>query len=93
MNVGILGLGLIGGSLARAYAKAGHRVFACEKDTSILGFACLDVFCTISVLLWPSVQSHNIDFLAVELHSEMTSTVCYHAVGLFAYYLLYDLDG
>lgn len=39
MTVGILGLGLIGGSLARAYAKAGHRVLACEKDCSILGFA------------------------------------------------------
>ena len=39
MTVGILGLGLIGGSLARAYAKAGHRVLACEKDESILGFA------------------------------------------------------
>lgn len=39
MNVGVLGLGLIGGSLARAYAKAGHTVFACEKDTSILTFA------------------------------------------------------
>ena len=39
MNVGILGLGLIGGSLARAYAKAGHTVFACEQDETILGFA------------------------------------------------------
>lgn len=39
MNVGILGLGLIGGSLARAYAKAGHNVYACERDTSILEFA------------------------------------------------------
>lgn len=39
MKVGILGLGLIGGSLARAYAKAGHEVFACEKDESVLGFA------------------------------------------------------
>ena len=28
MNVGILGLGLIGGSLARAYTKAGHYVMA-----------------------------------------------------------------
>jgi len=41
MNVGILGLGLIGGSLARAYAKAGHTVFAAEKDPSILDFATL----------------------------------------------------
>ena len=39
MIVGILGLGLIGGSLARAYAKSGHTVLACEKDESILGFA------------------------------------------------------
>ena len=39
MIVGILGLGLIGGSLARAYAKAGHTVYACEKDPDILGFA------------------------------------------------------
>ena len=39
MTVGILGLGLIGGSLARAYAKAGHRVLACDKDRNILGFA------------------------------------------------------
>lgn len=39
MKVGILGLGLIGGSLARAYAKAGHKVYASEKDTSMLEFA------------------------------------------------------
>lgn len=39
MKVGILGLGLIGGSLARAYAKAGHRVFAQDQDASILEFA------------------------------------------------------
>lgn len=39
MNVGILGLGLIGGSLARAYSKAGHSVYACEKDESMLAFA------------------------------------------------------
>ncbi len=39
MKVGILGLGLIGGSLARAYSKAGHRVFASELDESMLGFA------------------------------------------------------
>ena len=39
MTVGILGLGLIGGSLARAYALAGHTVFAAEKDESILAFA------------------------------------------------------
>ena len=41
MNVGILGLGLIGGSMARAYAKAGHTVFAADRDESIYTFATL----------------------------------------------------
>ena len=41
MNVGILGLGLIGGSLARAYALEGHSVYAAEKDDSMLSFAIL----------------------------------------------------
>ena len=39
MTVGILGLGLIGGSLARAYAKAEHTVLAYDQDNSILSFA------------------------------------------------------
>ena len=39
MTVGILGLGLIGGSLARAYALAGHSIYAADKDASILAFA------------------------------------------------------
>ena len=41
MRVGILGLGLIGGSMARAYALAGHSVLACEKDEQMLSFAML----------------------------------------------------
>ncbi len=41
MTVGILGLGLIGGSLARAYAKAGHTVLCHDSDESILDFAML----------------------------------------------------
>ena len=39
MNVGIIGLGLIGGSLAKAYKAAGHTVFAHDTDKSILDFA------------------------------------------------------
>ena len=39
MIIGILGLGLIGGSLARAYAKNGHTVYAAEKNESIYEFA------------------------------------------------------
>ena len=41
MTVGILGLGLIGGSMARAYAMLGHTVLACEKDEQMLQFAIL----------------------------------------------------
>ena len=41
MRVGILGLGLVGGSLARAYAKDGHDVLVCEKDKNMLDFAML----------------------------------------------------
>lgn len=41
MTVGILGLGLIGGSLARAYALAGHTVYAIQRDEQMLQFAML----------------------------------------------------
>ena len=41
MKVGILGLGLIGGSMARAYAVAGHTVYAAGLDESTLSFAML----------------------------------------------------
>lgn len=41
MIVGILGLGLIGGSLARAYKKEEHTVYAFDLDTNILDFAIL----------------------------------------------------
>lgn len=39
MNVGILGLGLIGGSLARAYSKSGHNVYVHDTDKNMLVFA------------------------------------------------------
>lgn len=39
MKVGVLGIGLIGGSMARAYKKAGHTLYASDNDESILAFA------------------------------------------------------
>ena len=39
MKVGILGLGLIGGSLARAYSNAGHQVYVCNRNKDMLAFA------------------------------------------------------
>lgn len=41
MTVGILGLGLIAGSLARAYKLAGHTVYAKNRDENMLAFAML----------------------------------------------------
>jgi prephenate dehydrogenase len=41
MTVGILGLGLIGGSLARAYALEGHTVYAIQRNEDMLAFAML----------------------------------------------------
>jgi prephenate dehydrogenase len=41
MNIGIIGLGLIGGSFAKAYKAAGHTVLASEIDKSTLDFAVL----------------------------------------------------
>ena len=41
MKVGILGLGLIGGSLARAYAIEGHTVYAIQRNENMLSFAML----------------------------------------------------
>lgn len=42
MIVGIVGLGLIGGSLAKAYKKSGHTVLAFDIDEKILEFAKLE---------------------------------------------------
>jgi len=39
MTAGIVGLGLIGGSFAKAYAAEGHDVYAFDIDRSILEFA------------------------------------------------------
>lgn len=39
MTVGIVGLGLIGGSFAKAYKEKGHTVLAADADAGILGMA------------------------------------------------------
>lgn len=42
LTVGIVGLGLIGGSFARAYALAGARVFAFDTDTEVMDAASIE---------------------------------------------------
>ena len=64
MTVGILGLGLIGGSLARAYAKSGHRVLVCEKDESIFSFARLSG-AVHGALDYKNVGNCDVIFLAI----------------------------
>ena len=47
MTVGIVGLGLIGGSMAKSYAESGrHRILGCDKDPLITEFAMMAGACT-----------------------------------------------
>ena len=39
MRIGIVGLGLIGGSFAKAYHSAGWEVLGHDTDASVLSFA------------------------------------------------------
>lgn len=39
MLIGVVGLGLIGGSFAKAYTKAGHQVLAMDIDESVIQYA------------------------------------------------------
>ncbi|MBE6549941.1 MAG: prephenate dehydrogenase [Ruminococcaceae bacterium] len=41
MIVGVCGLGLIGGSMAKAYREAGHTVLGYDINESTLGYSCL----------------------------------------------------
>jgi prephenate dehydrogenase len=64
MNVGVAGLGLIGGSLAKAYRNGGHLVYGFDIDESILSFARLSD--AVNGVLGPStVKLCDVLFVAV----------------------------
>lgn len=42
MNVGIVGLGLIGGSAAKAFKAAGHVVYGYDIDSAVTGYSTLE---------------------------------------------------
>ena len=42
MIIGIVGLGLIGGSAAKAFKAAGHSVYAFDINRQIVGYAQLE---------------------------------------------------
>jgi len=89
MNVGIIGLGLIGGSLAKAYKAAEHTVFAHDVDKSILDFAIMsgavdapldnDVLrnCElILIALYPRIAIEYLEKTAQHIQPETTVIDC-----------------
>ena len=69
MTVGICGLGLIGGSMAKAYKAEGHTVLGYDKDTATLEFASLAS--TIDDKLDESTIK-NCDLILVALYPQAT---------------------
>ena len=71
MTVGILGLGLIGGSLARAYSMEGHRVLCADQD---------NVF-AVSRLARLASHVHLKDFVKIDFYSDEDKTHCFNTRG------------
>lgn len=92
MKVGILGLGLIGGSMARAFAKAGHTVFAAEQDESIFGFAQLagavhdrltpDTICACDLILLAIYPEGSAKWLEEYAHLIKSDTLVMDLCGI-----------
>ena len=91
MIAGIVGLGLISGSMAKAYAAAGHTVYACNRNKTILDFAILDGVVTAPL------EEGNIgtcDILLVGLPPQATiDWICAHAHQISPKTLVIDLCG
>ncbi|MBQ9431253.1 MAG: prephenate dehydrogenase/arogenate dehydrogenase family protein [Kiritimatiellae bacterium] len=63
MTIGIRGLGLIGGSFQKAFAKAGHKVVNLKNATSEQIRSCeLVVVCLPPLMVAPWVKDHAKDF-------------------------------
>lgn len=91
MIVGIVGLGLISGSMAKAYAADGHTVLATNRNRSILDFAILDG--TVDAEL----DDHNLrtcDLILVGLPPQASiAWLEEHAPGIAPHTLVMDLCG
>ncbi len=64
LKVGVIGLGLIGGSTARAYATAGHTVFGRDKDKTTEEYAILAGI-TVGVLDEKTLPTCDLVFVAL----------------------------
>ena len=64
MTVGICGLGLIGGSMAKAYKAASHTVLGYDTDEATLGYATLAGICD-GVLSENNISECDLIFIAL----------------------------
>ena len=91
MIAGIVGLGLISGSMAKAYAAAGHTVYAYNRNKTILDFAILDGAVT------DAMNEENMakcDVILVGLPPEATiAWVKDHAKSIAPHTMVIDLCG
>ena len=71
MTVGICGLGLIGGSMAKAYKAAGHTVLGADAHEPTLGFCTLAGICD-GILDEASIPSCDLIFIALYPQAAVT---------------------
>ena len=91
MIAGIVGLGLISGSMAKAYAAAGHTVYAYNRNKTILDFAILDGAVTAPL---DEANIKTCDVLLVGLPPEATiNWVKDHAAEVSSKTVVIDLCG
>lgn len=64
LTVGVVGLGLIGGSVARAYAADGHTVYGLDKDKTTESYATLAGI-TVGALTEESLSECDLVFIAL----------------------------
>ena len=91
LTVGVCGLGLIGGSFARAYKKAGAAVYGYDIDASVTSYACmcgvtreltyetLKVCDYIFIALSPAAVMNNLESIAPKVNK---STVVVDLCGV-----------
>ena len=70
MTVGIAGLGLIGGSLQKAYKSAGHTIYGFDRDDSVLGIA------QLSGAVDGALDNHTIGTCDVIFHRRLSCGRC-----------------
>ena len=91
MNIGIVGLGLIGGSMAKAYKKAGAAVLGCDRDRVVTDFAKM-AEAIDGELDESHFRSCDVIFLAITPH-EAVKWLTENAPGIPAETLVIDCCG